>query len=119
RAAYPDDVAVRATSIESELGRPVDRGLVLVECLVALAARYRELQAGGGRGVIDGWRARAGPVLGRRVEWESAGERQSGLAENIDDDGALVVKVGTGTLKIRSGEVRWLESGHQSTRARA
>ena len=107
-AAYPDDVAVRATSIESELGRQVDRGLVLVECLVALAARYRELQAGGGRVVVDAWRARAAPMLGRRVEWESAGERQSGLAENIDDDGALVVKVGTGTLKIRSGEVRWL-----------
>jgi biotin-(acetyl-CoA carboxylase) ligase len=47
-------------------------------------------------------------MLGRRVEWESAGERQTGLAENIDDDGALIVKVGDGTLKIRSGEVRWL-----------
>jgi BirA family biotin operon repressor/biotin-[acetyl-CoA-carboxylase] ligase len=32
-AAYPADVAARATSIETELGRPVDRGLLLVECL--------------------------------------------------------------------------------------
>jgi BirA family biotin operon repressor/biotin-[acetyl-CoA-carboxylase] ligase len=106
-AAYPPDVAVRATSIEAELGRPVDRGLVLAECLAALAMRYRELHDGG-RGVVDAWRQRAGPVLGRRVEWESAGQRQIGLAENIDDDGALVVKVGAQILRIRSGEVRWL-----------
>jgi BirA family biotin operon repressor/biotin-[acetyl-CoA-carboxylase] ligase len=107
-AAYPADVAVRATSIESELGRPVDRGLVLAECLAALASRYRELQDGRGRFVVDAWRTRAAPMLGRRVEWEAAGETQTGLAENIDDDGALIVRVNAGTLRIRSGEVRWL-----------
>lgn len=47
-------------------------------------------------------------MLGRRVEWEAAGKQQVGLAENIDDEGALIVKVGTATQKIRSGEVRWL-----------
>jgi biotin-(acetyl-CoA carboxylase) ligase len=47
-------------------------------------------------------------MLGRRVEWESAGLRHAGLAENIDDDGALIVTVGSGSLRIRSGEVRWL-----------
>jgi len=47
-------------------------------------------------------------MLGRRVEWESAGKRHIGIAEDIDDDGALIVKVGAETLRIRSGEVRWL-----------
>jgi len=107
-AAYPRDVAIRATSIEAELGRRVDRGLVLAECLTALASRYRELEQGSGRLVLDAWRSRAAPMMGRRVEWESAGTRQTGLAEDIDDDGALIVKVGAGTLRIRSGEVRWL-----------
>jgi BirA family biotin operon repressor/biotin-[acetyl-CoA-carboxylase] ligase len=107
-AAYPGDVASRATSIEAELSRPVDRGLVLAECLVALASRYRELQDGRGRRVVDAWRSRAASMLGRRVEWDSAGIQQVGLAENIDDDGALIVKVGAGTQRVRSGEVRWL-----------
>src|SRR5262245_18417968 len=107
-ASYPADVAARATSIEAELSRPVDRGLVLAECLAALAARYRDLHEGRGRRVVDAWRSRAAATLGRRVEWESAGTRQVGLAENIDDDGALIVKVGAGTQKVRSGEVRWL-----------
>ena len=48
------DVAARATSIEAELGRPVDRGLVLAECLAALASRYRELQ----RRVGEAWSMR-------------------------------------------------------------
>jgi BirA family biotin operon repressor/biotin-[acetyl-CoA-carboxylase] ligase len=107
-AAYPPDVASRATSIEAELGRPVDRALVLAECLAALASRYRELHENRPAGIVDAWRLRAAPMLGRRVEWESAGERHTGLAENIDDDGALIVKVAAGTLRIRSGEVRWL-----------
>lgn len=107
-AAYPPDVAARATAIETELGRRVDRGLVLAECLSALASRYRELQDGSSRLVLDAWRRHAEPMLGRRVEWESAGERHTGLADNIDDDGALIVSVEAGTLRIRSGEVRWL-----------
>jgi len=107
-AAYPADVAQRATSIEAELGRPVDRGLVLAECLAALASRYRELHENRGAGIVEAWRMRAAPMLGRRVEWESAGTRHTGMAENIDDDGALIVKVGAETLRIRSGEVRWL-----------
>ena len=107
-AAYPVDVAGRATSIEAELGRRVDRGLVLAECLAALASRYRDLRNGDRRGVVDAWRRRAAPMLGRRIEWESAGTLHIGRAENIDEDGALIVTVGSGSLRIRSGEVRWL-----------
>jgi len=107
-AAYPPDVAARATSIEAELGRPVERGLVLAECLAALDSRYRELHETRGETIVESWRMRAAPMLGRRVEWESAGERHTGLAENIDEDGALIVKVGSERLRIRSGEVRWL-----------
>lgn len=108
QAAYPADVAARATSIEAELGRRVDRGLVLAECLAALAVRYRQLQNGHGRLVVDAWRRRAAQMMGRRVEWESAGQLQRGTAESVDDDGSLVVKIDSGACRIRSGEVRWL-----------
>ena len=107
-AAYPPDVATRATSIESELGRPIDRGMVLAEVLAALASRYRELSTEGGRGVIDAWRRRAASTLGRRVEWDGGGEARLGLIENIDEDGALIVRSGSELVRIRSGEVRWI-----------
>jgi BirA family biotin operon repressor/biotin-[acetyl-CoA-carboxylase] ligase len=107
-AAYPADVAARATSIETELGKPVDRGLVLAECLAAIASRYRDLQHGRRHLIVEAWRRRAAPMLGRRVEFESSGGRQTGVAEDIDDDGALIVKMRAGRLAIRSGEVKWL-----------
>lgn len=107
-AAYPPDVAARATSLEEELGRAVDRGLLLAECLAALARRYADLR-GGRRGVvIDAWRRRAAPTLGRRVRWEAAGSTLEGVAEDIDDSGALVVRTGGGTVTVAAGEVVWL-----------
>ena len=107
-AAYPPDVAARATSIESELGRAVDRGLLLTECLAALHARYLELQSQAPAGVIARWRDRAASTLGRRVEWDVAGVTRQGVAEDIDDSGALLVRDGAARARVMSGEVRWL-----------
>jgi BirA family transcriptional regulator, biotin operon repressor / biotin---[acetyl-CoA-carboxylase] ligase len=107
-AAYPPDVAARATSIESELGRPVDRGLLLVQCLSALHVRYRDLQSKSSASVIARWRELALSTFGRRVEWDVAGVTRSGIAEDIDETGALLVRDGTSRARVISGEVRWL-----------
>jgi BirA family biotin operon repressor/biotin-[acetyl-CoA-carboxylase] ligase len=107
-AAYPPDVAARATSIESELGRPIDRGLLLVECLAELYGRYRQLQSRASATVIARWRDRAISTFGRRVEWDVAGVTRHGVAEDIDETGALLVRDGTARRRVISGEVRWL-----------
>ena len=107
-AAYPPDVAARATSIESELGRPIDRGLLFVECLAALHLRYCELLSRAGADVIARWRDRATSTFGRRVEWDVAGVTRRGVAEDIDETGALLVRDGAARARVISGEVRWL-----------
>jgi BirA family biotin operon repressor/biotin-[acetyl-CoA-carboxylase] ligase len=107
QAGYPPDVAARATSVEVELGRSVDRGLVLGACLCALTARYRDLQAGCAAAIVTAWRARAAATMGRRVEWESDGQRRQGTAEGIAEDGALLVRAESGLVRVLSGEVRW------------
>ena len=107
-AAYPPEVARLATSIEAELGRSVDRGLLLAECLAALAARYGQVTDGDARGVVAAWRERAASTLGRRVEWEAGGRSRIGLADDIDEDGALLVRSGSELVRITSGEVRWV-----------
>jgi len=107
RAAYPPEVAARATSIESELGRHVDRGLVLAECLAALSNRYGMLQSGGADDVIAAWRKRA-LHMGRTVEWDVDGGSRQGRAEDIDATGALLVRVENQIVRVISGEVRWL-----------
>jgi BirA family transcriptional regulator, biotin operon repressor / biotin---[acetyl-CoA-carboxylase] ligase len=106
-AAYPPDVAARATSIESELGRPVDRGFILVHCLAALYARYLDLHSNRAD-VVDRWRSRASTTFGRRVEWDAAGMTKQGVAEDVDDGGALIVRDGGTRVRVISGEVRWL-----------
>lgn len=107
RAALPPEVAARATSLEEELGRSVDRDDVLVECLAALAIRYAEL----GRhpaGVLEAWREAAQPLLGRRVEWDAGDDVRNGVATGVDAQGALQIETGNGVLTVRAGEVRWI-----------
>lgn len=107
-AALPAEVAGRATSIERELGRSVDRGLVLAECLAALASRYQTLMRGAGDEVIAGWRARAAPHLNRQVEWDAEQGARRGIAHDIDPTGALLVRADDRIVRVISGEVRWL-----------
>jgi BirA family biotin operon repressor/biotin-[acetyl-CoA-carboxylase] ligase len=107
-AAYPPDVAVRATSIEGELGRAVDRGLLLAECLASLSSRYADLQCGRVADVTDAWRLRAAATFGRRVRGDVCGLVLDGVAENLDETGALVVRTSDGLARVTAGEVTWL-----------
>jgi BirA family biotin operon repressor/biotin-[acetyl-CoA-carboxylase] ligase len=107
-AAYPPEVAARATSIESELGRPIDRGLLLAQCLTALHRRDQDLRANARGPVIASWRERASSTFGRRVEWNVAGVTRYGVAEDIDETGALLVRDGSSRARVIAGEVRWL-----------
>jgi len=106
-AAYPPDVAARAVSLEGELGRPIDRDALLVECLAGLATRYDDLQCGRQAAVLDAWRSYARPLLGARVEWDRADGLGRGIAEDVDPSGALLVRTQSGMVRVISGEVRW------------
>ena len=106
-ASLPRDVTMRATSLEHELGRPVDRGLVLAECLAALSQRYAQLQSGERQAVIADWRDRAASTLGRQVEWNDGAVRR-GIARDVDEHGALLIQTDTGVVTIISGELQWL-----------
>jgi BirA family biotin operon repressor/biotin-[acetyl-CoA-carboxylase] ligase len=106
-ASLPRDLVRQATSLEQELGRPVDRGMVLAECLAALAHRYAQLQHGGAADVVADWRDRAARTLGRAVEWND-GAVKTGVAHDVDEHGALIIRTNGGTVRLISGELRWL-----------
>jgi BirA family transcriptional regulator, biotin operon repressor / biotin---[acetyl-CoA-carboxylase] ligase len=108
-AAYPPDVAARATSLEGELGRAVSRPLVLAECLAGVWQRYEMLTSGRGGDVLAAWRARAAATFGRRVEWDEASATRRGIARDVDADGALLVAHDRGLVRLTAGEVRWIE----------
>jgi BirA family biotin operon repressor/biotin-[acetyl-CoA-carboxylase] ligase len=107
-AVYPADIAARATSLERELGRTVDRGTLLVECLAAFEARYDDVQCDRTAVVLDAWRAFARPMLGRSVQWDTRDGVRQGVAEDVDASGALLVRTQDGTVRVISGEVQWI-----------
>jgi len=107
-AAFPPELCDRATSLESELGRPVDRYHVLVETLAALSRRYEDLLDGRFDAILDAWRRHAPAASGASVTWTTMEGTQSGVTAGIDDQGALLVQVGDRVERIVSGEVIWL-----------
>jgi BirA family transcriptional regulator, biotin operon repressor / biotin---[acetyl-CoA-carboxylase] ligase len=106
-AAYPSAIADRATSIETELGRPVDAGPLLAEILVALNEQATRLRAGDSMTALVRWKALAPSAEGASVEWNSPTGVQRGRTAGIDTDGALLVVVGGRTERIVGGELRW------------
>jgi BirA family biotin operon repressor/biotin-[acetyl-CoA-carboxylase] ligase len=58
--------------------------------------------------VIDAWRERAATTLRRRVRFETAGAQLEGVAEDVDETGALLVRTTSATIRVTSGEVNWL-----------
>ena len=106
--AYPPELSDRATSLEAELGRPVERDQIFVETLAALARRYRDLLDGRYDAILDAWRDRAPSAAGRPVAWQTAAGARSGVTAGIDGDGALLVQSDGRTERIIAGELTWL-----------
>ena len=88
-AAYPPEIADRATAIEVELGRPVDAGLVLAQVLNI-----------GGQGVLT-------PAQGASIEWDAQGRSKRGVTAGLAEDGALLARTDEGIERILAGEIRW------------
>jgi biotin-(acetyl-CoA carboxylase) ligase len=106
--AYPQDLAKYATSLESELGRDIDRASVCVETLVSLGRRYNELLDGRFDAILDAWLARAPASRGARVTWQTPTGAATGVTMGIDDSGALLVRVGSRIERLVAGEVNWV-----------
>src|SRR3954471_8703791 len=106
--AFPPELRDRATSLESELGRDVDRHHLLAETLAALARRSDDLLAARFDAILDAWRRLAPGASGAPVTWTTTAGTASGITAGIDAMGALLVRVDDRVERIVSGEVTWL-----------
>lgn len=107
-SAFPPELRDRATSLESELGRAIDRHHLLAETLAALSRRYEDLLAGRFDAILDAWRRLAPAASGARVAWTTNAGTATGVTAGIDDLGALLVRIDDRVERIVSGEVSWL-----------
>ncbi|MBI4476486.1 MAG: biotin--[acetyl-CoA-carboxylase] ligase [Acidobacteria bacterium] len=107
-AVYPNDLAGRVTSLEAELGKPVDRGLVVAWTLAFLATRYGELQQGHWDAILERWRDLAPGSRNGVVEWRDGNVVHRGTTHGVDDSGRLIVQSGDALHHLVAGEIRWL-----------
>ena len=101
-SSYPPEVAARATSLEGELGRVVDRSQVLAAVLAALCDRLTTLERSPGD-ILQAWRVASPNANGTRVEWEG----RTGTTAGIDDTGALLIRSSSGLERVIAGELNW------------
>ena len=105
------DATARVTSLEGELGRGVERALVLAEVLVALWDRLAALERRPDD-ILQAWRAASPSATGTPVEWQG----RTGITEGIDDTGALLVRTTAGIERVIAGELTWYPGiGHRGT----
>jgi BirA family biotin operon repressor/biotin-[acetyl-CoA-carboxylase] ligase len=97
------NLAPEATSILAETGQRTSRETLLVTLLVGIEERYAAL--GIGEGPHQEWTARL-VTLGRQVEAVSGRTVLRGLAEGVDESGALLLRTSDGTLHhLAAGDV--------------
>jgi len=106
-AAYPVEVAARATSIDGETGRAVEPGAVLVAVLEHLHDTLASLDRGHAGDILQRWRLASPTAVGTRVSWTGADEQRQGVTAGIDEAGALLVRTPTGHDRIVAGELAW------------
>jgi BirA family biotin operon repressor/biotin-[acetyl-CoA-carboxylase] ligase len=92
-----------ATSILAETGQSVDRVALLVALLAGTERRYEALQAG--ESPHREWAGRLA-TLGRPVKVTTSDRVLTGVAESVDEDGALLLRAPDGALhRLLAGDV--------------
>ena len=108
RSEYPGVLAAKASSLEAELGAPVDRAALLVESLMALTHWRDVLTAGDANRLLARWRALAPSSEGAVVTWNQQGRLRQGMTDGVDADGALRVRCEGKLERVVAGELTWV-----------
>jgi BirA family biotin operon repressor/biotin-[acetyl-CoA-carboxylase] ligase len=99
------DLSESATSLSSASGQVVNRQELLSALLAELERGYLKLRQGLHEEVFQEWRGRLA-MLGQEVEIRTATDIIRGVAEDVDQTGALLVRDKDGVLHtILSGDV--------------
>lgn len=114
---FPEALREEATSILVERGQPAPRALFAAACLTAIEEWLDRWEAEGFGAIRAAWRERS-VTLGREVVVQVEGREIAGTAEDIDETGALLVRVPGGVERISSGDVTLLRPTPFPDRAR-
>ncbi|HVP65766.1 MAG TPA: biotin--[acetyl-CoA-carboxylase] ligase [Anaeromyxobacteraceae bacterium] len=107
REDFPEEIRDEATSLAIERGQPVPRAL-FAAALLSLLEQWLDRHAEEGfEAVRRAWRERSA-TLGRSVRVEVDGGEVDGVADDLDESGALLVRSESGLVRVVAGDVRLL-----------
>ena len=105
---FPEAVRATATSMAIERSRPVPRALFTAAALTSIEEWLDRHAADGFAPVREAWR-QLSDTLGREVRVTTAGEAELvGVAEDVDENGALLVRSGGRVHRVLAGDVELL-----------
>jgi BirA family biotin operon repressor/biotin-[acetyl-CoA-carboxylase] ligase len=104
------DLPEGATSLAIELGHPLEREALLAAILNDLSNAYERADRQGVDWIVPGWRSRSS-MPGHAVTFYRDGALIRAIAEDVNDDGALRVRLEDGSrLSVIAGEVERLRT---------
>ncbi|EGO62668.1 biotin--[acetyl-CoA-carboxylase] ligase [Acetonema longum] len=108
----PPDLAALATSLQIETGQPVSRRELLTVVLYELEQAYALVNTQGFDPILEQWR-QLSVTLGQKVDVIGLNNRFSGVAVDIDRDGALLVDTPAGQERVIAGDVSIRPAGER------
>ncbi len=108
--AYPE-LAPFATTLQDVLGRAVDVSALEAHLFRELDDLY--VRVCDGETLLDDYRARLA-MLGKPIRVMERGEILQGIAEDVDADGALILKQGDARVKLFAGDVTILQGNKEA-----
>jgi len=102
--ALPEELRRTAITMREILNKPVDRYSLLRSILKELEIRYEPFCAQDRKSIIAEWKTLS-DTLGKSVRVETASGIVLGVAEDVDESGALVVRTDEGLVHMSSGDV--------------
>lgn len=105
RLDFPEEFREMVTSLREEAGKRLRRSDIVVSVLSEFAHFCGMLGESGRASLLEEWR-RMSSTIGRRVMVVAAKETFTGLAEGIDEDGVLMVRLPGGVVRrVSAGDV--------------
>lgn len=113
----PEGVRELTTTLKLETGRNIDRVKLFGVMLSSLEHWYKILLNGDKRALINEWLS-LDSTIGRKVKVERSGLSEedkiiSGIAEGINDDGQLLIRLSSGKIeRVSAGDVTILKNSN-------
>lgn len=110
--AFPTELAQRATSLAQVGDRAFERLPIVASFLAVFEPAYDDFVAQGPAGALAAWQRFA--LLGQACWVEAGAGRLAGVAEAVDETGALLMRTPDGRLvPVHAGEINWEQPGLQ------